>query len=550
MDLGDVETQDDEIFYSIGSNEWPGFNGLTPETYSTYTGVVNDRMTGGFVYFGTDGTICRNEEFGTIEVLSEDPLSVQYTIHEDATWSDGNPVDYADALLDWAAQNPAFADANGEPLFNHVSGGNYPEYVPEGPQGEIGSKEFVLDFPVVYADWELLVSGWLPAHVVAEQIGITEDELAQAILDEDIETITQAAEFWNTGWLSPTPGELPDPALTPVAGPYKLASWEAGQSITLEANEDYWGTPAATQRLTFRQAAPETQVQALQNGDLNIIEPQASVDTLAQLEGLGDAVTIQTGETLTWEHLDFNFKNGPFADSLPLREAFAMCVPRQQIIDNLIAPVAPDAVVMNAREVFPFQDTYDEVVDAAYDGRYDEVDIEGATAKIEEAGVATPVDVRIGYSAPNQRRSDEVSAIKSSCDQAGFNIIDAGNQDFFQPGGTQERGDYEVALFAWAGSGQIASGQNIYATGNPQNYGGYSDPVVDEAWDTLASTVDPEVHLEQVKIIEKQLWDTLYGIPVFAHPGLIAADSTIQNVRKTAGQDGAPWNAEQWVRAE
>ncbi len=40
----------------------------------------------------------------------------------------------------------------------------------------------------------------------------------------------------------------------------------------------------------------------------------------------------------------------------------------------------------------------------------------------------------------------------------------AADPKFFAPGGTQERGDYDVALFAWAGSGQITSGQNIYAT--------------------------------------------------------------------------------------
>lgn len=140
--------------------------------------------------------------------------------------------------------------------------------------------------------------------------------------------------------------------------------------------------------------------------------------------------------------------------------------------------------------------------------------------------------------------------IKSSCDQAGFNIVDAGNEDFFQPGGTQERGDYEVALFAWAGSGQITSGQNIYATGKPQNYGQYSNPEVDAAYTTLVSSLDPAVHLEQTKVIEKLLWDTLYGIPIFAHPGVDASASDIEGVERTTTQSGISWNAYNWHRAE
>ncbi|MDD9205843.1 ABC transporter family substrate-binding protein, partial [Georgenia sp. 10Sc9-8] len=163
-------------------------------------------------------------------------------------------------------------------------------------------------------------------------------------------------------------------------------------------------------------------------------------------------------------------------------------------------------------------------------------------------GIETPIEVRIGYSAPNPRRTSEVDIIKSSCDQAGFEITDAGSADFFS--NALPAGDYELALFAWAGSGQIASGQNIYSTNAPQNYGGYSNETVDQAWSELAASLDPEVHLEQTKIIERELWDTLFGIPLFAHPGIVAHDADVENVRFTATQNGALWNADQWLLAE
>src|SRR5690606_29328216 len=160
-------------------------------------------------------------------------------------------------------------------------------------------------------------------------------------------------------------------------------------------------------------------VQALQNKDVDVINPQPTVDTLAQLENLGDAVAIQKGDTLTWEHLDFNFAEGNAMTNLELRKAFAMCVPRQEIVDNLIKPLNPEAQVMNLREVFPFQENYADTVAAAYDGRYDEVDIDGAK-KILEDQDAVGTKVRIGYSAPNERRTNEIAQIKSSCDKAGF----------------------------------------------------------------------------------------------------------------------------------
>ncbi|MGC5585778.1 ABC transporter family substrate-binding protein [Ornithinimicrobium sp. W1665] len=552
-DLGDVQTAQDEISFSTGSEQYNAYNDNTSSTNSTYNAVVNNQLIGGFWYWGTDGTVYPNEWFGSYEVTSEDPLTIDYTISDEAVWSDGTPVTANDYLLEWASSNPESLGGVDTLGFDPVSD-TFGVYVPDGLETEVGSKEFTVVYPEPYPDWELVVSGALPSHIVAEQAGLEPDALAQAILDGDGETVAQASEFWNTGWVF-NDYEIPDESLVPSSGPYTLQGsvWEKDLSLGLVPNEEFYGPAPATANLTFKFADPGTHVQALQNGDINVIEPQATVDTMDQLSGMGDTVTTLTGDEMTWEHLDFNFAEGSvFSDDeggLAAREAFAMCVPRQQIVQNLIQPINPEAEVMNLREKFPFQDDYQEVLSAAYDGRYDEVDIEGAAAKLEEAGVETPVEVRIGYSAPNPRRTDEVTAIKASCDEAGFNIVDAGDSTFFEQGGPLETGDWEVALFAWAGSGQVASGEPIYSTGGGQNFGGYSNEEVDAAWDELASSNDPAVHLEQVKKIEKLLWDDLYGIPLFAHPGVIGHDASLENVRHNSTQTGVSWNAEQWVRA-
>lgn len=557
QDVGITETTDGEVRYTAGPGDWSGYNTITNGTYSTYNSVIAAHMFSSFVYFGTDGTICDNTDFGTYEVTSEDPLTVKYTINEDAAWSDGTPVTINDYLMDWAAQNPEFIApgfASGEnpdaaAVFDHVST-SFAQYVLEGPEGEVGSKEFTVVYTNPNPDYRIIVTSALPEHVIATQAGLEPGALAQAVIDRDAETVKSAAEFWNTGWIF-NPGELPAADVTPSSGPYviKDGSWQAGNSLTLTANESYWGTPAATRDLVFRFIDDAQQVQALGNKDVQVIQPQATVDTVGQLEALGSSVTIESGSSLTWEHLDFNFReNNVFGNNetgLTLRTAFAHCVPRQQIVDTLIAPIAPDTVLMNAREVFPFQDNYDEVVGVSYDGRFDTVDLEKSKELVAEAGIATPIDVRIGYRAGNQRRTETVAAIQSSCKEAGFNVIDSSAEDFFT--NANVNGDYEVALFAWAGSGQITSGENIYASGKPQNTSEFSSEIVDAAWAELVATLDESVHLEQTKIIEKELWDQLHGIPLYAHPLVVAYDSTLSNVRATATQDQVSWNAPQWV---
>ena len=548
-DLGDVETQDGSIAYSVGADDFLSYNGLQSNTYTTYNSAVADRMFSSFWYFGTDGSIIPNEDFGTYEKTSDDPLTVKYTISDDAKWSDGTPVTAGDFIVHWAANNDTVkAEGSETPLFDSISF-EQGKYIPEAPEGEADGKEFTVTYPEPYADWEILISTALPAHIVAKEAGMSFEELVTAAKEKDVEALTPAAEFWNDGW-DFSPGELPDASLVPSMGPYKFkdGGWQAGQSITLEANPEYWGTPPATKELVLRFADPKTHVQALQNGDLDVIEPQATVDTLQQLEGLGEDVNVQTGDQLTWEHVDYNRGEGSvFADSPELREAFALCLPRQQIVDNLIKPIYADAQVMNLREVFPFQDKYQEVVDAAYPKEMDQPNIEKAKELVEKSGVSKPT-VRLGYQAGNQRRTETVALIKSSCDQAGFDVQDANSPVFFKE--VMPAGDYDAALYAWAGSGQKASGANIYQSDGAQNQQSYNNPEVDAAWDKLATSLDENEQLEQVKTIEKLLWEDFQAIPLYAHPGLVGHKADVANVRDTAAQSGALWNVEQWVRVQ
>ena len=548
-DLGDVKTQDGSIAYSVGADDFLSYNGLQSNTYTTYNSAVADRMFSSFWYFGTDGSIIPDKDFGTYEKTSDDPLTVKYTISDDAKWSDGTPVTAGDFIVHWAANNDTIKAEGAEtPLFDSISF-EQGKYIPEAPEGEADGKEFTVTYPEPYADWEILISTALPAHIVAKEAGMSFEELVTAAKEKDVEALTPAAEFWNDGW-DFSPGELPDASLVPSMGPYKFkdGGWQAGQSITLEANPEYWGTPPATKELVLRFADPKTHVQALQNGDLDVIEPQATVDTLQQLEGLGEDVNVQTGDQLTWEHVDYNRGEGSvFADSPELREAFALCLPRQQIVDNLIKPIYADAQVMNLREVFPFQDKYQEVVDEAYPKEMDEPNIEKAKELVEKSGVSKPT-VRLGYQAGNQRRTETVALIKSSCDQAGFDVQDANSPVFFKE--VMPAGDYDAALYAWAGSGQKASGANIYQSDGAQNQQSYNNPEVDAAWDKLATSLDENEQLEQVKTIEKLLWEDFQAIPLYAHPGLVGHKADVANVRDTAAQSGALWNVEQWVRVQ
>ena len=552
-----TETSDRPISFTVAQDEFDGYNTMMASTYSTANSAITDRMMPGFGWFDTEGVWQHGTDLGDYEEISEDPLTIKYTINEDAVYQGGTPITCEDFYMDWVAQNPEWirdgleeSGSDSSALFDHVSGPEtYANAVPAGPQCEAGDKEFTIEYNAPNPDWELVVAGVLPSHVIADKLDMSKEELFQAFKDEDFDVAQEAAEAWN-GWNGEA-GEVPPAEEAPSWGAYALkeGGWKAGEYVTLEPNPDWWGEPAGTTELVVKQISPEAMLQALNNEDVNVIEPQATQDTLDQLEAM-DGVQVQEGSTLIWEHLDMNQGGSSiFAEDeggLALREAFAYCVPRQDIVDKLIKPLNPDAEVMNAREYFPTDEDYADVVEASYDGRYDEVDIDKAKEKVEESGIDNPT-IRIGYSGPNQRRTDQVSLIQASCADAGIDVEDIGSAEFMAEGGNWDNGDFDVALFAWSGSGQIVSGQNIYASNGNQNMLSYANDTVDEEWQKVNQSLDPEVWLGSKKIIEKELWDDLYGIPLFAHPGIAAYTDGLQNVERTVVQTGISWNAEQWT---
>ncbi len=515
--------------------EFFSYNNDNADTNASANAIVLNQLRRGFWYFGPDGTVVPDEEFGTYEVTSEDPLTVEYTFAEDAVWSDGEPIDCDDAVLVWASQS-----------------GTFPEFVPAGTTGydvtprpdcADGDKTFTVTYETPYADYAAQYGSFIPAHIVEQNGGV--DDIIAAVDAGDPAALSGAAEFWNTGF-NFNPGEY-DETVALAAGPYQVSSWEAGQSITLTANPEWWGTAPASNEVVIRYIGQDAQAQALQNGEIQAMDPQPSPDLLAQLEAIGGTVEVNPQDQYTYEHWDFNF-NGPFGQNPVLREAFAACLPRQTIVDNLIKPLNPEADVLNSRYVFPFEEDYEAVVEASYDNQ-SEQDIEAARTLLESNGL-TGTELRLGHNA-NARRVQEAALIVDACgpNGAGFNVVDIGNENFFEPEGELATGAFDVAQFAWSGSPLKSGSASTFQTGGGNNNGKYSNPEVDALIEQLNAETDPDAQTELVTQIETILWNDLATIPGFAFPGLLATTTDAQGVEYNPTQAGLTWNMQEWSRA-
>ncbi len=523
----------DKTFTWAYEQEMSSYNGNTAEQNASANAVIANAILGGFWMFKPDGTLEARTDFGTYEKTSDSPLTVKYTISDKAVWSDGEPITCDDMALTWLANS----GKTGEKGFSSASTAGYQDHALKCDS----DKQATATYKTPFADWAALygVGAILPAHILEKQAGLTK-KVTDYMATPTSADLAKAITFYNTGW-DANPGELKKDIML-SSGPYTLDAWSAGQSLTLKANPKYYGTPASIGTVVIKYLGGPAQAQALQNGEVNAMDPQPQVDLVNQIKALGDKVKYSNHDQYTFEHFDFNFK-GSLKDK-NLREAWAKCLPRQQMIDNLIKPVNPDSKIMQSRFIFPFQAAYADFENGVGGDKYNTVDIAGAKALLKGA---TPT-VRIGWrkdpAALNKRRADAVALVQASCSQAGFKVVDAGTPTFFSkewPGG-----QWDVAMFAWAGSPLVTGSTDIYLTGGGQNPGKYSNPEVDKLLKQLNAELDTTKQTAIQKQIDTILWTDLATIPAYAFPAMLATTPNATGMEFNATQADLSWNVAKW----
>ncbi len=158
----------------------------------------------------------------------------------------------------------------------------------------------------------------VPAHAVAEKaLGITDptkakEAFVKAVQDKDAAALTKISYTWSYGFdYTKYPS---DPLLRLSSGAYVMKDLKENEYMTLEKNPKYTGDhKASIDTLTVRwNEDPMAQVQALQNGELDMFNPQVTTDVVKAAEKVKD-VDIQKGLGGTFEHFDLVQNNkGPF----------------------------------------------------------------------------------------------------------------------------------------------------------------------------------------------------------------------------------------------
>ena len=223
---------------------------------------------------------------------SEDGLSITFTLNELASWHDGTPVTSLDVkyTLEKIISEPSSAAAASLSAIKSVD-------TPEPYTAVVNLKQPSASL-IGFLSWYGVFI--LPAHI-----------------------------YDGTDW-STNPANM-----QPIgSGPFKFVEYKAGESVTLAANETYFGEGPFLEQLKFAIIPdPNTQLQALQNGEVDYLGalPSTQVATMQATPGFKVAEKIYPSPI----YFGFNFKNEALAKP-DVRKAIAMGVNRDQILETAL----------------------------------------------------------------------------------------------------------------------------------------------------------------------------------------------------------------------
>lgn len=240
--------------------------------------------------------------------ISDDGLKWTYTIHEDVLFHDGEPLTADDVAFTYRIF-----------LHDDYTGPRSGDF--SALEGVEALDEHTVRFTLSEPDASFATRtdyGILPEHILGD---------------------VPVAELGNHNEFN-----IDNPI---GAGPFEFVEWNSGQSIVLDAFEDYFDGRAHVDRVTFRIGQDDNAViLMLETGEADVFVgvPAEEVPTLEFL----DHINISSTLSLAYEWIGYNLRRPPFDDKR-VRQALTHAIDRQEIVDTILdgqaevahAPMSP-----------------------------------------------------------------------------------------------------------------------------------------------------------------------------------------------------------------
>ncbi|HED04963.1 MAG TPA: ABC transporter substrate-binding protein [Candidatus Fraserbacteria bacterium] len=295
------------------------------------------------------------------------------------------------------------------------------------------------------------------------------------------------------------------------SGPFKLVRWDKASKIVLEANPDFWGgEPQFIKKIEVDVVPDNTaRAQALEAGDLDLIQSPLSPQDVKRLAKDKRFTTVQmTGTGYTY--LNFNTKD-PILSDVKVRQALAMLVDQKTIVDQIYQGIDKAATSILLPGSWAYTDTikqpsYDPQRAKALLAQEGWKDTNG-DGILDKNGKKLSIVLSTHSEDPN--RIQVVEYLQNIFKQNGIDST-VNISDWPSFIANVQDGKYQIALLGWLNLVDPDRAMyNQLHTGGGFNWGGYSNPQVDQLLDKgrTASSQDEraKAYREAAKIIAEEV---------------------------------------------
>jgi len=511
--------------------------------------------TSKFFELDESGQLVANPLLGTVEVLSNNPLKVKYTLAKSAAWSDGAAIDAADLALSFAA-GAGTAGIN----FYSIRNTTGLAFASLAEKPSVGDDSITLVFSSPVADYRTAITLPVAAHTVANQIdaslGVQDAKkfVLEAITSVDTEQLGAIAEVYRSAFN--TWAGLRDESLFVSSGPYRVEKSGSNTALTLLANPSYDLGPAPKiERIVLTYFIDSaTAIAAMSEGNIDATDTADSgLVTLADILGLVGQIkdqnitpAIRAGSSA--EQIVFNFKpqsrfsternGGDATKALTLRKAFLNLVPRSRIVSGLSI-----AYKVSLVDSLVFQSSANYYRASVQDNGLTEYlfqDVEKAAELAASTGIDLPMKVRVAYDINNPRSQAEWILLRERAASAGFSLKAVAAADFEA---ALTSGNFEVFI----GARPIVSlpSENLFSL-TSASFVGYQNKAVQTALAKFSVAKDEQGRGAALKEIDSQLVADAYGMPLYEVASMVLFTDRIAGFSVAPRADSVTWGYQNW----
>ena len=284
-------------------------------------------------------------------------------------------------------------------------------------------------------------------------------------------------------------------------GPYKFVDWTKGASVTLVANEDYWGEAPKTKNLVFKIIAEgNTRLTSLINGECDII---SSVDPASADQIVDNGFELFSEDGMTINYMAFNTETGKCTDQ-EVRKAVAQAINVEEMVKSIYGEYATVANSVMPTWMAPYAK---DVKQTAYDP-------EAAKKTLPDKGITSLQCITYTTARPYNQKggSDLANMIQGYLSAVGVELSIT-QYDWTTYKTKVQTDPYDICFYGWTGdNGDPDNFMNLLADTNwSMNVAHFQDDeykaLIAEGLKTPDGDARDAIYLQcEEMVAEKQPW--------------------------------------------